>query len=98
MPEIIANKTIFTLGEVARSIQKTIVDRYKSVYWIKAEMNKLNYYSHSGHCYPELLEKKEGKIIAEIRSVLWKSDYQRINARFLEITKEPLKNGINILL
>ncbi|MEH6304874.1 exodeoxyribonuclease VII large subunit [Olivibacter sp. CPCC 100613] len=98
MPEIIADKTIFSLAEVARSIQKTIADRYKSLYWIKAEMNKLNHYSHSGHCYPELLEKKEGKVIAEIRATFWKSDYERVNQRFIEIIKEPLKNGINILL
>ncbi|QNL51259.1 exodeoxyribonuclease VII large subunit [Olivibacter sp. SDN3] len=98
MPEIIAEKTIFTLAEVARSIQKTLQDRYRSVYWIKAEMNKLNHYSHSGHCYPELLEKKDGKVIAEIRSTLWKGDYQRINQHFLELTKEPLKNGIRVLL
>lgn len=98
MPETKADKTIFTLAEVARSIQKTIADRYKSLYWIKAEMNKLNHYSHSGHCYPELLEKKDGKVIAEMRSTLWKGDYQRINDRFLAIIKEPLKNGISILL
>ncbi|WP_134089630.1 exodeoxyribonuclease VII large subunit [Olivibacter sp. XZL3] len=98
MPEIIADKTIFSLAEVARSIQKTIADRYKSLYWIKAEMNKLNHYSHSGHCYPELLEKKEGRVVAEIRATLWKSDYERINQRFIEIIKEPLKNGINILM
>lgn len=98
MPETTADKTIFTLAEVARSIQKTIADRYKSLYWIKAEMNKLNHYSHSGHCYPELLEKKDGKVIAEMRSTLWKGDYQRINERFLALIKEPLKNGISILL
>lgn len=98
MPETIADKTIFSLAEVARSIQKTLADRYKSLYWIKAEMNKLNHYSHSGHCYPELLEKKEGKIVAEMRATLWKNDYERINQRFIDITKEPLKNGINILL
>ncbi|SEM83682.1 Exodeoxyribonuclease VII large subunit [bacterium A37T11] len=98
MPEMLADRTIFSLAEVARSVQKTIAERYKSLYWIKAEMNKLNFYSHSGHCYPELLEKKEGKVIAEMRSILWKNDYLRINQQFQEITKEPLKNGITILL
>src|SRR5690606_27140728 len=97
MPEKLPDKTVFTLAEVARSIQKTIKERYKSVYWVKAEMNKLNHYSHSGHCYPELVEKRGGQVIAEIRSVLWKDDYQRINRRFIESTKEPLKNGITIL-
>jgi Exonuclease VII, large subunit len=97
MPEKLPDKLIFSLAEVARSIQKTIADRYRSVYWIKAEMNKLNHYSHSGHCYPDLVEKKNGKVVAEMRAVLWNGDYQRINQRFLQVTKEPLKNGITIL-
>jgi len=97
MPEKLPDKIIFSLGEVAKSIQRTIAGRYKQVYWIKAEMNKLNHYTHSGHCYPELVEKKEGKVIAEMRSILWNGDYQRINQRFMEITREPLKNGITIL-
>jgi len=98
MPEKLPDKTVFSLSEVARSIQRTLAERYKSSYWIKAEMNKLNYYSHSGHCYPELVEKRDGQVIAEMRSILWKADYQRINQRFVEIAKEPLKNGITILI
>ncbi|HLT87801.1 MAG TPA: exodeoxyribonuclease VII large subunit [Sphingobacterium sp.] len=97
MPEVIDNKTIFSLLEVSRSIQKTIAERYKSLYWIKAEMNKLNHYTHSGHCYPELVEKKEGKVVAEMRSILWKADYQRINDQFRKLLNEPLRDGITIL-
>lgn len=97
MPEILDNKTVFTLSEVSKSIQKAIAERYKSLYWIKAEMNKLNHYTHSGHCYPELLEKKDGKIVAEMRSVLWKMDYQRINKHFLALIGEPLREGITML-
>lgn len=87
----------FTLLEVVKSIEKTLANRYRSSYWIKAEMNKLNYYPHSGHCYPSLVEKRDGKIIAEIKGILWKADYQRIDKRFREILKEPLKDGIKIL-
>ena len=97
MPESIDHKTVFSLLEVSRSIQKTISDRYQSLYWIKAEMNKLNHYSHSGHCYPELVEKKDGKVVAETRSILWKSDYTRINQQFLDLVQEPLRDGITIL-
>lgn len=97
MPETISDKSVFSLYEVARSIQKTIAERYGSLYWIKAEMNKLNHYKHSGHCYPELLEKRKGRVVSEMRAILWKGDYEQINARFLEMTGEPLKNGITIL-
>lgn len=98
MPEIIDNKTVFTLFEVAKSIRKTLEVRYTQSYWISAELNKLNFYKHSGHCYPDLVEKKEGKVIAEMRSILWGSDFQRINKQFENVTKEPLKDGIGILI
>ena len=97
MPEKQNNKTIFSLLEVTTSIQKTLHDRYKSFFWVKAEMNKLNFYRQSGHCYPELVEKKNGKIVAQVKSTLWKDDYYRIDANFKRVLKEPLKDGIKIL-
>ena len=97
MPEKISDRTIFSLSEVTRSIQKTISERYTRTFWVKAEMNRLNRYPQSGHCYPDLVEKSDGKIVAEIRSTIWKDDFQRINDNFLKVLHEPLKSGINIL-
>jgi exodeoxyribonuclease VII large subunit len=97
MAEQIGDKTIFSLLEVTRSIQKTMSERYKSSFWVKAEMNKLNFYKHSGHCYPELVEKKDGKVITQIKSYIWKDDYFRVNKKFLDTLNEPLKDGIKIL-
>ena len=97
MPEAMTDRKVFTLFEVSRSIQKTLSERYTTSFWVKAEMNKLNHYSHSGHCYPDLVEKRDGKIITQMRSILWKTDYLRIDKRFQEVLKEPLKDGIKIL-
>ena len=97
MSEFIHDKQVFSLLEVTLSIQKTIAERYQKSFWVKAEMNKLNLYSHSGHCYPELVEKADGKTIAQIKATLWKSDFLRINNNFLEVLKEPVKDGIKIL-
>jgi len=97
MPETVNDKQVFSLLEVTKSIQKTIAERYKSSFWVKAEMNKLNFYKQSGHCYPELVEKQDGKVIAQIKSNLWKDDYININNTFQRVLKEPLKDGIKIL-
>jgi exodeoxyribonuclease VII large subunit len=97
MPEKTNDKTIFSLLEVTQSIQKTLSERYRSAFWVKAEMNKLNFYGQSGHCYPELVEKQDGKVIAQIKSHLWKDDYIRANNNFKVVLKEPLKDGIKIL-
>ena len=97
MSELIRGKTVFSLLEVTKSIQKTISERYSSAFWMKAEMNKLNYYKHSRHCYPELVEKQDGVIVAQVKSNLWKDDYIHINSEFIRVLKEPLKDGIKIL-
>jgi exodeoxyribonuclease VII large subunit len=97
MPELIAGKKAYTLYEVAESIRKVIANRYTSRFWIKAEMNKLNHYPASGHCYPELVHKEGTKIKAEFRSVLWKTDFERINRQFQNSLGESLRDGIKIL-
>jgi exodeoxyribonuclease VII large subunit len=97
MSEIIQNKQVFSLLEVMESIRKIITGRYQSSFWVKAEMNKLNFYKYSGHCYPDLVEKRGGETIAQMRAILWKDDYARINGLFLKTLNEPLKDGIKIL-
>lgn len=71
---------------------------YKGSFWIKAEIAKLNYYPKSGHCFPDLVEKKDGSIIAEMRSTIWRIQYQRINQAFIETLQTPLKEGMSVLL
>jgi exodeoxyribonuclease VII large subunit len=88
MPNLEFDRSIFTLQEVANSISRTILLRYSSAFWVQAEMNKLNFYQRSGHCYPELVEKRDGKIIAQMKATLWKEDYARIDARFRSLLME----------
>jgi exodeoxyribonuclease VII large subunit len=87
----------FSLLQVTKSIQRTLSDRYGSTFWVRAEMNKLNHYMHSGHCYPELVEKENGKVIAQMNGILWKTDFLNANRKFLSTLKEPLRDGIKIL-
>jgi exodeoxyribonuclease VII large subunit len=91
-----AQNKIFSLSDITHGIWKTIAENFTQSFWIKAEMNKLNFYRQSGHAYPELVEKENGKIVAQMRCNLWKEDYQKINAKFLRVLKEPLKDGIKI--
>lgn len=90
-------RRIFSLSEVTKSIAKTLTARYRSAYWIRTEMNKLNFYRQSGHCYPELVEKKQGRVVAQMKAILWKDDFEPINRKFIEVLKEPLRDGIKIL-
>jgi exodeoxyribonuclease VII large subunit len=91
MPEQQNGKSIYSLLEITQSIQKMFEKHFTNSYWVKAEMNKLGYYAQSGHCFPELVEKVDGKIIAKIDSRIWKNDYLRINANFQKVLNEPLR-------
>ena len=97
MSDVIAGRKTYTLLDLAESIQRMFSTHFNRTYWVKAEMNKLNHYNQSGHCYPELLQKENGKTLAEFKSILWKNDYEKINRLFLEQIKEPLKDGIKVL-
>ena len=92
-----SEKQVFTLRQVVRSIKKTLEDRYTQNYWVKAEMHKLNRYP-SGHAFPELVEKIDDKIVAQITGTIWKQQLERINTKFIEVVKEPLKEGTTLLL
>lgn len=91
-------KKIFTLSEVCESIRKTISSRYGSPFWLRAEMHKLNYYEYSGHCFPDLCQKEGDKIVAEIRSTLWKQEYLRLSEVFVRETGEEIREGIELLM
>ena len=93
-----SSKQVFTLLQVTKNIQSVIQQVFKTGFWVKAEINKLNFYSQSGHAFPELVEKTNGKVVAEMRSTIWNSDFSRINNNFLQTLKEPLKDGITVLL
>ncbi len=98
MPEYEEDKKIFSLLELGQSIKRMFDTHYNKRYWVKAEMNKLNLYGRSGLCFPDLVEKKEGQVIAEMRGTLWKGDYQRIDRLFNKVVGEPLGEGIKILM
>jgi exodeoxyribonuclease VII large subunit len=88
---------VLGLEELARMIEGVISDSFGRGYWIKAEMARLNLYPESGHCYPDLVEKTGKAIKAQMRGTIWAGNYQRIARQFLEVTREPLRDGLQIL-
>ena len=93
MPDV----NIYQLSDIGKSLQNMIEKHYQSGFWIKAEISKLNFYPKTGHCFPDLVERKDGKIKAQMRSIIWSTHYQKINKSFLQIAKTPLADGMNIL-
>lgn len=88
---------IFSLSEVCASIKRTINNRYGSDFWVEGEMLRLNHYPYNGNAFPDLIEKKDGTVVAQMRAVIWASDFRRIANKFKLYHSIELKDGINIL-
>ncbi len=97
MPETSNNRKIYSLLEISSGISRAISRSFPDYYWVKAEITKLNYYPKSGHCYPDLVEKHNGLIKAQIRANIWAGNYDKITRKFKAVTGEPLKDGLKIL-
>ena len=97
MPQVEGNKQIYSLLEITKSISRAVSQAFPSSYWITAEIAKLNFYPKSGHCYPDLVEKQNGLIKAQIRANIWSGQFIQINRKFREVTGEVLKDGMKVL-
>lgn len=91
------NRKIYSLLEISAGIRIAIAEAIPSYLWIKAEIARLNFYPKSGHCYPDLVEKQNGVIKAQIRANIWSGQFNKINQKFKSVTGEPLKDGLKIL-
>jgi len=85
-----------SLSQLNLQIQKTLEEHLSASYWVVAEIAQFQV-NHSGHCYLELVQKDEGKVIAKARATIWAYSYRNISAWFEKITGSNLQNGMKIL-
>lgn len=93
-----APKQIFPLSKLTAAIENVINTHCSKIVWVKAEIVRLNHYKHTGHCFPELVEKKDGKVIAEIRGNIWKTQFEQINQKFRNVLNEDLNDDMTVVL
>ncbi len=90
---------VYTLSQVTRAVQRAVEARAAGRWiWVKAEMVKLNYFPHSGHCYPDFVERRDGRVIAQMRGTIWADDYEQIARQFRKVVGTPLQDGMELLL
>lgn len=97
MPEIIRNKKTFSLAELTASLTRMFDQHWSKHFWVRAEINKLNHYERSGHAYAELVQKEEGRIVVDIKGIIWKNNWESVRQRFRNELQEELRDGIKIL-
>jgi len=86
----------FTLYEINNTVKFALDQTFPHACWITAEIADLKL-NQKGHCYLELVEKKDGKTIAQIKAAIWAYEFRKIAPKFQKAAGEALKQGMNIL-
>ncbi len=86
-----------TLSEFNEIIKKVLKDNLAPSYWIVAEIGEMSV-NQKGHCYLELVEKKDNYIVAKNRATIWAYTFTKLNDWFADRTGVPLQNGMKVLV
>ncbi|MEN8251574.1 MAG: exodeoxyribonuclease VII large subunit [Bacteroidota bacterium] len=85
-----------SLIELNKLIQDTLKNHLDPSYWVVAEIGELKV-NQKGHCYLELVQMEDEKVIAKSRATIWSYTYRNLSTWFQGITGQELAEGLKIL-
>lgn len=88
-----------SLSELQLIIRDSLYLSLPDLFWVIAEISELKENS-AGHCYLELIEKHpdDKNVRARVKAIIWSKRYRFLKSFFENITGEPLKEGLKILV
>lgn len=96
MIDRIISSQFMSLYDLCLLIREVVGDNFPDYIWIVAEIANIKE-NQNGHCYLELVDKNEEKIIAQARATIWAYNYRSLAYKFEKATGETLKRGMKIL-
>ena len=85
-----------SLLELQEIIRDGVENSAPDKLWVKAEVASVQARSN-GHCYLELAQSEDGRLVAKARAVIWKSIWFALRRFFIEATGSELAPGMQIL-
>ena len=85
-----------TLFELNKLVKQTLDSNLAPSYWVVAEISELRT-NQKGHCYLELVEKQDERVIAKTRATIWSYTYRNLSTWFEGMTGKPLQPGLKVL-
>ena len=85
------------LAELQAQLREEIEISFPERVWVRAEIASLQAKAN-GHCYLDLCQSRDGRIIAKAKAVIWRSRYQPLRAYFREATGGDPAPGMEVLL
>lgn len=91
-----ADSEAIGLLELQEMIRDGVESAVPDKLWIRAEISSVQAKAN-GHCYLELSESEDGRLLAKARAVIWKGVYFALRQYFREATGSDLAPGMQIL-
>lgn len=96
--ENISQPSYLTLKELNQILKDVVENCYFSApLWVVAEIAEIRLNSTTGHCYLELVEKEDDRVVARMKGIIWSSNYPLVVSSFLEATGKNLERGMKVL-
>ncbi|MDL2256924.1 exodeoxyribonuclease VII large subunit [Bacteroidales bacterium OttesenSCG-928-I14] len=88
-----------TLSQLSSFITEAVDAYLPDNYWVLAETSDVRY-NKNGHCYLELIEKKEGSeaIVSKARANIWSNVFGILKPYFESKTGQAFVSGIKVLV
>ena len=79
------------------TIKEGLTELFPESVWVKAEIAAVQA-RMNGHCYLDLVQSEDGRQLAKVKAVIWKSKFPLLRAFFRDATGKDLEVGQQILV
>ncbi|MBO4466172.1 MAG: exodeoxyribonuclease VII large subunit [Bacteroidales bacterium] len=79
------------------TIREGLTELFPETVWVKAEIAAVQA-RMNGHCYLDLVQSEDGRQLAKVKAVIWKSKFPMLRAFFRDATGKDLEVGQQILV
>lgn len=84
------------LYELQTCFKDALEEAFPQRVWVRAEVSSVQVKSN-GHCYLDLSQSEDGRVVAKAKAVIWRSRYLPVSAYFREATGGDIAAGMQIL-
>lgn len=85
-----------SLLDLNKRIKDCLKHNLDDSYWVISEIGEMRF-NQKGHCYLELVEKRDDEILAKNKATIWSYTYRNLSGWFESLTGQTLKPGLKIL-
>lgn len=90
-------KEFLSLLELQALVREGLEEMFPGRVWVRAEVASVSA-KLGGHCYLELSQSEDSRLVAKVRAVVWASKWRTLKPFFESVTGETLKAGMEVLV